>query len=407
MKRLIVCCDGTWNGVRADKQTNVLSLAHAVPGNDDKGVAQVVYYTEGVGAGRGASPLSKFIDKIGGGAFGWGLTDNVADCYRFLILNYSPGDEIYIFGYSRGAYTARSLAGLIRTCSILTREHVGQIDKAFELYRMRGEGAGPDMEQVQEFRALYAPARIVSDADEAWRRIHAPELAANSHRLRITYIGVWDTVGALGIPNSFSVARFFNKKYQFHDHALSSSVRSARHAVAIDERRSTFAPTLWENLEKLNADSGTAPGKAAPYQQSWFPGDHGSVGGGGDFRHLSAEAMRWIVEGAMAMGLAVHPDLVGFLEGLRDHRGPLAASEKKASFFGALTRLTGATDRKPPSRFADISRFAIMRWRERPQNLHGERAYRPKTLAPFASDLDGASAVLPMAPVPAPEVVDG
>ena len=117
MKRLVICCDGTWQKLDNPYPTNVLKMAQAIRLVDDDGVAQVVYYDDGVGA------TGDVLDKVGGGAFGWGIDNKIQQAYRFLNLNYAPGDQVYLFGYSRGAYTVRSLAGMIY-CSGLIKAPV-------------------------------------------------------------------------------------------------------------------------------------------------------------------------------------------------------------------------------------------------------------------------------------------
>src|SRR5262245_52407990 len=149
-KKLIVCCDGTWN--RADQEkngepcpTNVVRIAYRIAKRDGD-VPQIVYYDQGVGTGNK-------VDHYTGGAFGEGLEDNIYDSYRFLVGNYEPGDELFLFGFSRGAFTARSLAGMIRKCGILRREFVRQYKKAVELYQ--GD-ALPDSAEPLAFRQQFS-----------------------------------------------------------------------------------------------------------------------------------------------------------------------------------------------------------------------------------------------------------
>lgn len=244
MKRLVLCCDGTWN--RADQEsnhepcpTNVVRLGYRVAKRDPAGVAQIVYYDQGVGTGN-------TIDRITGGAIGKGLDDNIYDAYRFLVSNYEPGDELYFFGFSRGAFTARSVAGMVRKCGILASKHGRQYRRAIELYRdaQRPTDSGP-----VEFRTRYC--------------------SYGNAELEVKFIGVWDTVGALGIP--LRGLRWLTKdKYTFHDTELSGAVTNACHALAVDEHRKPFEPAIWEYKPK-------------PWQhieQVWFCGAHSDVGGG-------------------------------------------------------------------------------------------------------------------------------
>lgn len=271
MKRLVVCCDGTWNRRDAGpRATNVAKTAEAVAASKGR-VRQLVFYDQGVGTGG-------FWDRVIGGATGHGLEKNVLDAYRFLVERHDPGDEVFLFGFSRGAYTARSVGGMLRKCGILRREHVGRLGEAYRLYRSKDH---PDSETARAFRAQ-----------------HAKET-------RVRFIGVWDTVGALGIPAG--PLRSFNaRRHGFHDVQLSRSVDVACHALAIDERRRAFQPTLWT----------TTPGAKQRVKQEWFPGCHSGVGGGYPTTGLSDVALAWMMDEASAAGLAfttgargrLHPD---------------------------------------------------------------------------------------------------
>jgi uncharacterized protein (DUF2235 family) len=263
MRRLIVCADGTWNrpGETTDgvpTATNVAKVASAIPPVDAAGVSQVVFYRTGVGTGNTS-------DRVLGGVFGAGLDDHIRDCYRFLVHNYLPDDELYFFGFSRGAYTVRSLAGLIRNCGILKRAFASEEDNAFEMYRDRGQAAHhPNGDEAAAFRASYSQDSVP-----------------------ITCIGVWDTVGSLGLP--IELFGFDTRsKYNFHDLTLSSRVKNAFHAIAIDERRKPFAPTLWEQP--------VADFEKNWLEQAWFCGVHSNVGGGYPDARLSDITLRWMIE---------------------------------------------------------------------------------------------------------------
>ena len=193
--------------------------------------------------------------------------------------------------------------------------------------------------------------------------------------LRLRYLGVWDTVGALGLPGHLRLAAWLNRGLAFHDTALSRSVRAARHAVAIDERRRTFPPTLWDNLEALNAAA-----DGAPYAQRWFPGDHGSVGGGGAITALSDDALSWVAEGAAAAGLALDAEAVAEWRGSRDWRGPLSGPKPLVRRLLALD----CRDRSGPARLAELAEAAVRRWVADP-------GYRPRALARVAPALAAAA----------------
>lgn len=269
-KRLVVCCDGTWNTPEMESPTNVVCLAGNVLPRGDDGLLQLLYYDEGVGTGG-------WMDRLVGGAFGEGLDTNVREAYRFIANNHAEGDEIYLFGFSRGAYTVRSLAGMIGYAGLLGREQMDFVAEAYELYRKEKSANG--------------------DEALAFRSRHDTMVP------KVTLLGCWDTVGALGIPNKLPripLDKAFTDRYRWLDFNLGKHVRTALHAVSIDERRKEFEHTPMY--------------KGSPDQvlhEVWFAGDHGCVGGGTKHKEpLSRIALEWMVEqlGELGLGLAVNPD---------------------------------------------------------------------------------------------------
>lgn len=376
MKRIVIACDGTWNRLDAAFPTNVAKLAQAVLPIGPDGVAQVACHLDGVGSGRGTGRLAKALDRVLGGALGLGLMETLEDAYRFLVFAYAPGDEIFIFGFSRGAFMARSLAGLLRMCGILERAQAGAIPAALQLYRRRASVGGAEGVAARSFRARFAEQVTTSTREASWRRDAGHGAGVP---LGVAYLGIWDTVGALGVPGHFAFAAPLNRGLGFHDTALSRLVRSARHAVAIDERRRTFPPTLWNNLDALNREAGKVL-----YAQRWFPGDHGAVGGGGPVTDLSDDALLWIAEGAMTAGLAIDPDALAEWRKARNPLGPLSARSARSP----LSRLLAldARDRKGPRRLAELAEAAVRRW-------HADPAYRPRALDCLAGALSRGAAV--------------
>lgn len=255
-KRLILCLDGTWNTYK--DHTNVSRL-HAlvpnVPGGTDDAAAQIKYYDEGVGTGR--------FDRIRGGATGMGLEENIRQAYAWLIGNYRKDDQLFIFGFSRGAYTARSLAGLIARCGIAlpakTVNSGSLAERAYKIYR----GSRQDNEEARRFRA-----------DE-------------SREVRIHFLGVWDTVGALGTPS----VKYAEK---FHNTELCANVDNAYHAMAIDEHRKAYEVVPWS----------ANPGEAK-MEQRWFAGAHANVGGGYQDDLLPDLSLKWMLRKAHACGLSL------------------------------------------------------------------------------------------------------
>jgi uncharacterized protein (DUF2235 family) len=330
MRSLIVCSDGTWNTAEREssgmpRPTNVVLLARAVRPHKTNGDAQIVFYDAGVGTGN-------VVDKWTGGAFGAGLDDNVKDAYRFLIYNYDAGDRICFFGFSRGAYTVRAAAGLIRKCGLLRREHGEFLDAAYRLYRKRD--ATPDTPEAMRFRA----ERSIDPVP-------------------IHFIGVWDTVGALGIPLNLPL-RFLSRRYQqFHDVRLSSRVAFAFQALAIDERRKAFQPTIWEQSEKAENQA---------FEQAWFPGGHNDVGGGHADDGLSLGALRWMLQKAQDAGLEFLP---GFLDGLQPDPCGVLHDVRGFPWFRRAARPIGVARRANETLHASALERRAARPSYRPRNL--------------------------------------
>jgi uncharacterized protein (DUF2235 family) len=381
-KRLVYCFDGTWNRLDAKNPTNVLLTAESIlPLTQD--AAQVIYYDEGVGT------ADSWVNYFKGGVLGEGLVQNLAEAYQNLIFNHTPGDEIYAFGFSRGAFSARSFAGLLSNCGILDRRHASQAKKVIELYRSR-DGTDAYATKLMEFRRDYCCDTWVSEQENSWRKKNVDGYALDeSRRVRVTYLGVWDTVGALGIPGNLALANKINSKHQFHDTELSSFVQSARHAIAIDEQRESFEPTLWTNLAKLNESVGkTDDAVDAPYQQQWFPGVHSSVGGSADWRGLSDQALHWVWIGAMRMGLQFDTEQNSRIFELRpkftdklEHSDDPGFSYSKMKKFGGY-RMPG------PEKLHEVSFSARRRWHENPKLLPENKPYRPATLSKVSGELN-------------------
>ena len=286
MKRLIVCCDGTWQNLAQKTPTNIAQIAmHAANRSPADGVEQIVYYDSGVGATFDADD-SNFLNGIGdaatrflGGAIGDGVEKKIFDAYRFLACNYVEGDEIFVFGFSRGAFTARSLCGLIYASGLVDRRHLDKIDEAYDLYR--DGGVKPDDKAAIEFRKAHGPVRP------------------------IRYLGCFDTVGMNGVPDLLdwiALDKVINRSHGFHDLKLNHTIRKARHACAIDEDRNAFPLTRMQPSDRAAADQ---------VQEMWFPGYHGGVGGGeSEGRPFADSALLWVADGAREAGLAVNDTLL-------------------------------------------------------------------------------------------------
>ena len=372
MKRIAIFLDGTWNRPDADHPTNVLRLSRAVQGMDRDFVPQITLYQPGVGSGRGANRVARALDRTFGGAFGWGLLEIIEETYRQLIFLYEPGDELFIFGFSRGGFAARSLAGLIRSCGIPPRRHVARVPEAMDRYVSRKPETHPDDPTSWVWREDFAPNTATSDAELKWRRDRHPDSGAIA--LKIDYLGIWDTVKALGLPKFAHVTDRLKAKYAFHDAALSSSVLSARHAIAIDERRLLFPSLPWDNVADLNLR------RRGAYLQQYFPGDHGSVGGGGSRIGLSSITLHWIAIGAQQAGLDLSWSEIDRLAWDFDPEAPLTNKVQSGGLLAALK-----ADRPGPEDETALSLAAFDRYRR-------DGRYRPKTLDPLMDELfrDGA-----------------
>lgn len=257
-QRLIVLFDGTWND--PEDYTNVYRLSRNIVDFDGP-IRQRFFYDPGVGT----SPLM----RLPGGALGLGLSKNLRQGYDWLVHRYTEGSDIYIFGFSRGAFTARSLAGMIRKCGLLHTSTPALMDRAEKLYRDRE--IAPDDKKAVDFRDRY------------------------SREVTIHMLGVWDTVAALGIRGTpLSEAG----KFAWHDTTLSSIVKHAYHALALDEHRAAYDCVYW-----------TGPVKPAQeeVEQRWFIGAHANVGGGYNPNPLADPPYLWMEKKAIARGLVLKP----------------------------------------------------------------------------------------------------
>ncbi len=266
MKHLFVCCDGTWATPEKEIEgiltpTNVVRFFNALADKGTDGNAQLKYYHPGVGTDGG------LMDRLVGGGVGIGLGRNIMSAYNWLATHYAAGDCVYLVGFSRGAYTVRCLTGLMSVCGLLDpgglseKERWTAIERAYKRgYRERKDAAN------------------WKDAGWSFR-----DMAG----LDICFLGVWDTVGALGIPDHLGFADLLDhaERYRFADGTLAKCVTHARHAVAIDEWKASFVPTLWTDWAQTQ-----------DVKELWFPGGHGDVGGGYRETGLSDAALKWMMD---------------------------------------------------------------------------------------------------------------
>lgn len=280
MKRLALFLDGTWND--PDDGTNVRVLYDAVQVGIVGGVEQRAYYRRGVG--------TTWYNRITGGTIGAGLSDNVRHAYAWLVDNYDDGDEIYIFGFSRGAYTARSVAGVIIKCGLLKRGGTLDVKELYERYQL-GKSAKPLHELA-----------FLSEEQKKQISEHDRELMRCSRRVDIMMVGVWDTVGALGVP--WTEAPLIGRRnFYFHNTNLSVLIEHAYHALAIDEFRGPYKPTLWTRFIPGKATTSPPASRETRVEQRWFIGAHSNVGGGYATDLLKCIPLAWLQQKADACGL--------------------------------------------------------------------------------------------------------
>jgi uncharacterized protein (DUF2235 family) len=294
-KNIVICADGTGNTTIKGRGTNVFKIYEAVDQNGHRNdptlTPQIGIYHDGVG-----TESFRWL-RLFTGATGFGLSRNVRDLYAALGRIYEPNDQIYLFGFSRGAFTVRTLAGLILTCGILdanaydTNEEFEQaVGHAYARYR--------ESYQAHLADALAAIAgSLYRRPDMPLRRTVLPEKAT------IRFIGVWDTVDAVGLP--FRIADFINTHvyaFKFRTTTLDKRVLCARQALALDEERKCFVPVLWD---EQGDDSWRI-------QQVWFAGVHSNVGGGYPRQGMSLVALEWMMKEAFSCGLR-------FNDGEREH----------------------------------------------------------------------------------------
>lgn len=259
-KNIVVFSDGTGQEGGKKFNTNVYHLFNMI---EDRTSKQIAFYDRGLGTG-----WRKFTGK----AFGAGLPKNICECYEFIFDNYQARDKVYLFGFSRGAFTVRSLSGFINLFGILPKSRKELIKDAYKIYKIDNEGK---------------------------RERKAKDFLGKHHTMKcaIEFIGVWDTVKALGIPiKTLDILNPF--KHKFHDSRLCANVSAGCHALSIDDERLTFHPTFWD-------ESNLGPGQEI--KQVWFPGVHTDVGGGYEQRGLSDITLEWMVKQATAKGLLIYP----------------------------------------------------------------------------------------------------
>ena len=377
-RNLVICCDGTNNQI-AGPATNVRRL-YSMLVRDEQ---QLTYYDSGVGTTPAADFLTSWGRTVGkalDGAIGLSIRHHMLKAYRFLVTHYQPGDQIWLFGFSRGAYTARALAAALFSFGLLRRELLGLEDLLWENFdRTRDQEEGNFFETSHNFRQTFC-------------RQDDPRWGSGTHcRVRIHFCGVWDTVSAFG-------AIWDLKSLPYT--ANCPSLVHIRHALALDERRTMFRANLFR------------PGNPTPQQpvkyleslkQVWFPGVHSDVGGGYKNSQLAKVPLEWMLQESEPLGLRIDPEMKQRIMGGDPKRyGP--AADPLGEIHESLVKLWNVVELLPSRRFNDHRNrdtwFPPNFWRPRPVHnfdsngepsdpvihqsvltrMEGRKDYRPKNL---------------------------
>ncbi|KAG1141045.1 hypothetical protein G6F37_008148 [Rhizopus arrhizus] len=285
IRRIIVCLDGTWE--TPSEKTNVYEFSQSLVNGDvydSKGMLweQMHTYYSGLGTGK---------YRILGGVFGYGISGQITSAYKYICKNYrSEQDEIWLLGFSRGAYAVRSLAGMINNIGLLPKEKLSKTEEAYMLYRNRGNHRRPSGIDSIKFRR-----------DNGCQMPY------------IYFLGCFDTVGTLGVPKlpwylgGPIFYNLFNRFHSFHDTKLTPIVKHAYHALSIHDQRAWFRPTLMHFSDKQQLNS-----KFQTLEQVWFPGMHADVGGqkssncSGNI--ISCHSLWWMMSKARKLGLVFKED---------------------------------------------------------------------------------------------------
>lgn len=284
-RQLILCIDGT-NNRFSDKPTNVLRVFRSLPKNSD---TLLTYYDQGVGTFGLSETLfewQKIPSRIAGLAFGWGIKRNVLNAYHFLMENYREGDQIFIYGFSRGSYAARILAAMIHTLGLLPACQAQQLDFAWSLLTTRtapedGAAPKPSLKQAWRYIGWRLTARKRPDFS-----LMAQFKNTFSQDVDVHFLGLFDTVSSVGwVYDPLAVPYTANNP----------GVRTIRHAVSIDEQRCFFRQNLWNVA------------KAKDLKQVWFAGVHCDIGGGYPLgeSQLALIALRWMIGESLEAGLNI------------------------------------------------------------------------------------------------------
>jgi uncharacterized protein (DUF2235 family) len=391
-KNLVVLSDGTGNSSAKAQKTNVWRLFQAL---DQAGTHQVAQYDDGVGTSS-----NRYLALLGG-AFGWGLKRNVLDLYKFVCRNYRPGDRIYGFGFSRGAFTIRVLTGLISREGLVSFRTEAELDRhaaeAYRAYRRKSfHRRSPIVLLSRALRDLFLGIR-----NRIQRRQMYQAIERDSRRPRVHFLGVWDTVEAYGVPvrELKRAIDLFVWPLLFGDCKLPPVVDHAFHALSLDDERSTFHPLLWDELDEAERVARGDRGKnndipaTSRITQVWFAGVHSNVGGGYPEDQLSLVSLRWMMARASDHGLLLEEASVARVEAEQSPYARLYDSRKGfASYYRYAPRRVEVLECQDGSKIWPIIHGSVVM-----RMAHGSDGYAPITIPHQFWVLDPAGHLVPMA----------
>lgn len=319
-KKIVICMDGTGNEIE-ENISNVLKTYRAAQKDDD----QYVFYTQGVGTLLESKPWSKITraikDQLLGGAFGFGLETRIQSAYGFLVDHYEAGDEIFIFGYSREAYSARALAGMIHAVGVLRPHQKNLIGPAFMAYMSEPRAHKPIPKPVRTKPFKDAEIKADQDADDVTdTRAQSIRRITQSYDPAIKFLGLFDTVSSVFTPTYFSNTIWpFSRAAHPHSY-YNPSVEIVRHAMGLDERRHMFQIDRWP-ADQFHYRNPYVPVTEQSLKEVWFCGWHGDVGGGNIRKDsgLSQFPLIWMLGEAMEAGLKTHTQTRNYVTGVKPY----------------------------------------------------------------------------------------
>ncbi|KAI9735320.1 MAG: hypothetical protein M1818_006515 [Claussenomyces sp. TS43310] len=284
--------------------SNVIRISRALRREDFRGKPQIIFYQSGVGSSGGA------LNRITGGIIGFGINENIREAYAFITTNYIPGDEIILIGFSRGAFTARAVAGLVSNIGLLTRHGMAEFPAIFRDNQNWRNPAYHDLfPDIPFSNKPWGPDFLVEYRRKLIKHGLTRVTTPNGTRINVQAVAVWETVGSLGIPALGWMQKMgfpnATEQFKFFDTSLSNTIRHAFQALALDEHRGPFAPAIWEKREESHCST--------DLRQVWFAGAHANVGGGYDDQEIANVTLAWMMDQLASIGLEFQDETIDYI----------------------------------------------------------------------------------------------